>query len=407
MNLTHLVVAVTVLSLGLYATMMVLFFRSLFRSRAEAWGKAMRRDVSSAPHVTVFKPLAGRDDELAENLESFSRIVYPSFEILLGVASQADPAHRVALRFLQAHPELRARLIVTAVDAAMNPKVAQLLTLEREATGDVYVISDSNVRVRHSYLWSLVDELVDARVGLVCSVFAGSGEQSVGAALENLQLCACSAPGVLAIDSVSRRPPTIGKSMAMRRRDLQRIGGFSVVGDVLAEDHALGRRFLDAGFAARTSLGVVENRNIDRSVKRTLERHTRWSKMRRALFPLPFVAEPLLTPVVVASLAAVVAPGKLTALAWAISCVLQTCSAMLAVRVLRGSWMSWRYLPLELVRSYVAFFCWVRACVSRRIDWRGHVFILKRGSVIEPLAPAGAPDAHHAADGHGRPRLAA
>jgi hypothetical protein len=43
--------------------------------------------VDRAPRVTLFKPLAGRDDDLDANLESFARIDYPSFEILFGVAS--------------------------------------------------------------------------------------------------------------------------------------------------------------------------------------------------------------------------------------------------------------------------------------------------------------------------------
>ena len=104
------------------------------------------------------------------------------------------------------------------------------------------------------------------------------------AALENLQLSAHAAPGLLAMDAITSRPLTVGKSMAIRRRDLARLGGFRPVGGVLAEDHALGRRFLDAGFAARTTLDPVENRNVGCSFART-ERHTRWSKMRRSLFP--------------------------------------------------------------------------------------------------------------------------
>jgi hypothetical protein len=54
---------------------------------------------------------------------------------------------------------------------------------------------------------------------------------------------------------------------------------------------------------------------------------------------------------------------------------------------LRGSWLSPRYLPLELARSYVSLFCWARACISRRIEWRGHTFTMKRGTEIVPVAP--------------------
>jgi ceramide glucosyltransferase len=280
---------------------------------------------------------------------------------------------------------LDARVVLTDGDAAVNPKVAQLVGLERAATGDVFVISDSNVRVGPSYLWTIAAEMEDPRVGMVTNLFAGTGERTLGAALENLQICCHAAPGLVATDAVTDRPLTVGKSMAVRRRDLARLGGFLPVGHYLAEDHALGRRFLDAGFVARTSMEPVENRNVDCTVARTLERHTRWAKMRRALSPLAFALEPIMTPVLMASAGAALAPGKVTAAMLGATCVAQTTAALVSVRVLRGQWLPWRYLPLELVRSGVMALCWARACVSRRIEWRGHAFTMRRGTVIVPV----------------------
>jgi ceramide glucosyltransferase len=384
-SLVHVAVALTAVSLALYATMMFFVARGLI---ARARGRAAVRRHPRAPRVTIFKPLAGTDDDLEENLESFARIDYPAYEILFGVASTSDPAYAVARRFVAAHPRLAARVVVTDPQVTINPKVAQLVGLEREATGEVYVVADSNVRVKPTYLWSLVGELSDEQIGLVSSVFAGAGERTLGAALENLQICAGTSPGILAIDAVSDRPFTVGKSMAIRRRDLVRLGGFLPVGGYLAEDHVLGRRFLDAGFRARTSLETVENRNVGCTVARTLERHTRWSKMRRSLHPVAFAVEPIMTPIVIATAGFAMAPDKITAAVLGGTCVVQTAAAQLVVRALRGSWMSPRYIPLELLRSYVNMFCWARACVSRRIAWRGHAFTMRRGTEIVPVAAA-------------------
>ncbi len=370
-------VAMTAVSFALYGATIAIFLRAMTRRRA---GPAV--DLDRAPRVSILKPLSGQDDDLAENLESFAEIDYPSFELLLGVASPADAAYPIARRFIALHPRLAARLVVTDPDAATNPKVAQLIGLERVATGDVYVISDSNVRVRSGYLWSLVAELSDPRVGMVTSLFAGTGERTLGAALENLQICASTSPGYVAANAVISRPLTVGKSMAVRRRDLAKLGGFTPVGEVLAEDHALGRRFLDGGYLVRTSLDTVENRNVTGGVLRTLERHTRWSKLRRALSPAGFAVEPLLTPVVVASFGALVAPDRVTAAVLAATWVAQTACALVAVRVLRGRWLAWWYAPLEVARCYLMFICWLRAVFSRRIEWRGHVFRLGRGSLI-------------------------
>ena len=116
----HIGVAVTIASLALYVTMLALFARALLKRRGPRIPA-----VDRAPRVTVFKPLAGTDDDLEANLESFARIDYPSFEILFGVATATDPAFGVVRRFIARHPKLDVRLVVTDPHAALNPKVAQ------------------------------------------------------------------------------------------------------------------------------------------------------------------------------------------------------------------------------------------------------------------------------------------
>jgi ceramide glucosyltransferase len=338
------------------------------------------------PRVSILKPLAGIDDELAENLASFAELDYPDYEIILGVASREDPAFDVARRFAQKVP--RARLIVTNPDDATNPKVAQLLSLERAATGAIVVISDSNVRVTPSYLDPLIAELSQPGVAVASSVIAGTGEQSLGAALENLQLGALIAPGVVASAYLAGRAITVGKSMAMWREPLHRIGGLTRVAHLLSEDHMLGRAFAQAGFKVRVSLTPVANLNVACSLRRTIERHTRWAKLRRSIAPVGFVLEPILSPIVIATIACLALPTKLLFLSFLACVVLQTLSAIAMTRVLRGRAPRWYWAPLELVRSYVLFFCWLRACASRRVSWRGHDFELARGSAIIPAEPS-------------------
>jgi hypothetical protein len=110
--------------------------------------------------------------------------------------------------------------------------------------------------------------------------------------------------------------------------------------------------------------------------------------MRRALFPAGFALEPIMTPVVMASVGLSIAPGKVTAAMFAVTSVVQTVAALAAVRILRGHSLCWKYIPLEMARSYVALFCWMRACASRRIEWRGHTFKMSRGTRIVPVSAA-------------------
>jgi ceramide glucosyltransferase len=307
--------------------------------------------------------------------------------VLLGVATATDPAFPVARRFALAHKGL-VKLVLTDRDNAVNPKVAQLIDLDRQATGEIVVISDSNVRVEPDYLWSLVRELEEPGVGLATSVFVGSGEQTIGAALENLQLCAVSAPGIVATNTLTPWPITIGKSMAMRRRDLAKLGGFGRFGNLLAEDQTMGLAFVRAGMRVGTSLEVVHNRNSSCGLRRTLERHTRWAKLRRSLHPTGFLLEPLLSPLTIAILVALVTETRFALATAAAVAIAQTVIALATVRQLRGHAMAWRHAPLEVVRTVLLFGCWLAACASMRIQWRGHPFLLTRGSVIVPAPPS-------------------
>src|SRR5688572_25068524 len=229
-----LLLAAIAASVGLYLTMVGGFVTAM-------WRRSSLPAPSATPRVSILKPLAGIDDDLADNLASFLDLEYPDYEILIGVASSDDPAFAVARSFVAKAGHAKARLFITNPDDATNPKVAQLLTLERAATGAILLISDSNVRATREYLDPLVAELLRPRVAIASSVVAGTGEQSLGAALENLQLCAIIAPGVVSAARVARRPITVGKSMAMWRTPLEQIGGLRRVAGLLSEDHMLGR----------------------------------------------------------------------------------------------------------------------------------------------------------------------
>ena len=375
---THWVLAPTATSLSLYLLMMASF---AVGRRA----RPPRPAPHDAPFVSVLKPVAGIDEELEDNLASFAAIRYPHWELLFGVADLDDPALAVLRRFVREHPDVRARVVHTQREAALNPKVAQLVALEAAARGDVIVVSDANVRVRSTYLSNLVRALHAPRVALVTNLVAGTGERTLGAALENVQLGAMVAPGVLACATLARRPISIGKSMAMWRRALRAVGGFRAVGDVLAEDHMLARRFAQAGYGVRVSASPVENRNVNCGVGRTLERHTRWSKMRRAMSPVGFALEPLLSPALIAALVFIVSPGRASGLAFVGAEAVEVVVGTLAILALRGALGLWT-LPAAALRPFVVAVCWASAWFSRRVEWRGRAFVLRAGSRIVPLA---------------------
>jgi len=100
--------------------------------------------------------------------------------------------------------------------------------MDRHRKHDTILISDSNVRVRPSYLRETACYLAEPGVGLVTNMFAGVGEVQTGAVLENLQLNGFIAGGI-AFAALLRVTCVVGKSMLMPVRVLEAIGGFASV----------------------------------------------------------------------------------------------------------------------------------------------------------------------------------
>jgi len=348
-----------------------------------------RRLPRELPRISILKPIAGVDDDLAANLDSFARIDYPCFEILIGIATAEDPAWAEARSFAARHPHLPIRIIATRPHLALNPKVAQLIDLTRQAQGSVLVVSDANVRVPPDYLRSMLADLLRPGVGLVSSAIRGTGDRSLGAALENAQLVGYVLPVVVASDLLANRIITIGKSMMMRKTDLHSVGGWESVGGVLAEDDCLGDRFRRAGFHVHVSLAPVENRNIACPVRSTFDRHTRWMRMRRTIHPAVFAFEPLLSPAVVAAGVVLVEPGAFTLHFLSLSVLVQMLTTIVELVAVGRRVPSPRLVLASALRPFLLLACWMAAWTSRRVCWRGHRFLIGPNTMLLPLPRSG------------------
>src|SRR5436190_20996144 len=78
------------------------------------------------PPVSVLKPMKGADDALYDNLASFARQDYPSFELVLGCEDSVDPALGIARRIQRDYPEVPVTIVAGGRAIGHNPKINNL-----------------------------------------------------------------------------------------------------------------------------------------------------------------------------------------------------------------------------------------------------------------------------------------
>jgi ceramide glucosyltransferase len=369
----------SILLLGASAVGLLLY---LVQLAALAWHR--RRGAPAAairPPISILRPLCGHDDDLAALLDEVATLPYPDYEVLLGVRDACDPAYLVAVAAARRHERLR--VVVQRGAPGINPKVNQLVTLARAARHDLLVVSDANVRLPAGYLDEIAAHLARPDVGLVTHPIVGAGAQRLGALLDNLHMTASIGPGMVGAQRVSGKDFVVGKSMAMWRADLDEMGGFEVVCDVLAEDYVLGRRVRPI-LRKRVVMasGAVVNLVRDRDVPGFLDRYGRWAVLHRQAVDLPtFLLQLLLNPSLLAVLGLLCAPSATAALV-----ALDVLLVRAIVDGASGALLGRSFTPGELAATPLRDAClglaWTRGLVTDTVVWRGNRLRVGPGTVL-------------------------
>jgi ceramide glucosyltransferase len=357
-----------------------------------------RAGDTPAPPITVLKPVKGDEPGLYENLASLARQDYPAYEILVAAEDPRDPALDVARQVRDDFPQAGIGIHAGARPLGLNPKVNLLAALFDRARHDTVLISDSNVRVGPGYLREMSAEMADPAVGLVTNIVVGEGS-GLGALLETLHLNSFVAAATSLARMAVGRACVIGKSMLLRRSDLERLGGLREVRNVLAEDFVIGRMYELAGFKVALSPYLVRCVNDGWTVERFVNRHLRWAQMRRRIAPAAYLAELLLNPVLWIALATTTlwatGPGlDLRLLAVAAAGVAVKCASDSVVcRRLRGSLPHAVEVLAIPLKDLAMAAIWLVGCFRRRVSWRGNELLIEEGSRLtaadsEPIEAA-------------------
>jgi ceramide glucosyltransferase len=352
--------------------------------------KNRQRTSAAGVPVSVLKPLCGADDSLEENLQTFFLQDHPDFELIFGVQGRGDPAIAVVRGLKARYPDVRCRLVIHNGGRGINPKVSNLRAMLESGSNDVFLISDSNVKVEPGYLKEMAGHLQEDKVGLVTSLVAGVGERSLGATMENLHLNGPIAGCVAASQVVGGNTLVVGKSVMFRRSLFERLGGFASVANILAEDYVMGRMFHSAGYKVRLCHSAVKNVCRKTSIKSFMRRYIRWGLMRSRMKALLYPVEPLSNPMAIVLMAPLFGMANNLVILWAV--VLTLLRDAIQTTRLRGTGRLAYALPLGMLKDLLMLLAWAAAPFVRTISWRGNRVRVSAGTRLYAQAPMNRPD---------------
>ena len=335
------------------------------------------------PPASILKPVRGLDAEAYENFASFCRLDYPTYEILFCVRSADDPVVPVIEKFQRDFPERCIRLLIGAPEIGASGKVNKLCRMAREASYDLLVVSDSDVRVEPSYLRDVAAPFADSKVGAVTVFFRSVILGSAGATLEAAGSAVDFASSALLSQRLEGIHFMLGATMATTKGRLAEIGGFEALADHYVDDYELGRRIAARGYRvelARTPVNMIYPRQ---SVADFLRHQLRWTMGLRNVRPGGHAALGLTFGFPWTMLAVAFAPSTAIAIAY----LAMYLSLRSAVYLTVGVWglqdstvrSKWWLAP---VRDAADFVVWVASFFSDRISWRGAEFRVEKGLLI-------------------------
>lgn len=341
------------------------------------------------PPISILKPLNGLDDHLFDNLASFCNQDYERFEILFSLQDPNDPAFRVVQKIKEKFPDREISVTIEGCEEGRNPKVNNMLPAYRKARYPYLLISDSNVMVEPDYLKRIIQPMKDPRTGLVTNLIKGVGAKTLGSLFENLHLNSFVIGNICFLQKFLNIPCVIGKSMLIRKSDLEALGGLKAFKDVLAEDHFIGEKIRERGQKVVLSTHMISNVNEYWGLKRFLNRHLRWGKMRWKILGYKYLSELLGNPVLL-SLSSVLVEG-ITQRA-----ILLIASASLIKGI--GDYYLGKKIQVHLsplayvftpVKDILIGLVWFLSITNNTVVWRGKRYVIGNHTVLSPYSEKG------------------
>ncbi|MXV43808.1 glycosyltransferase [Saccharibacter sp. 17.LH.SD] len=359
---------------GIIGVTLLSRFRRMERETASSSHDA---SPQTSPPVSVLKPLAGEEPLLEEAIESFFQQDYPNYELIFGVQHPHDKALPIIDRLRARFPERPVSVVIDTTNHGPNRKVSNLVNMQSVCQHDLFVIADSDIHVQPSYLRRIVATLLKPDVQLVTTLYAGlPADRRLVRQLGAYSINSNFLPGVM-MSRLLGRQDCLGATMALTKKNLERIGGFHALVNYLADDSELGKRIVRQGGTIALAPTLCLTTVAEETLGELLAHEIRWGRTVRSIEPLGYALSSLQLPLVWATLSVILSPKSRKA--WLL---------------LIGGWLvrslTTRHIsrltkcPLPSISPYILLRDWLSAAVmiasarGSRVAWRGRTVHINR-----------------------------
>jgi ceramide glucosyltransferase len=349
------------------ALIVQLFTVILFLLRLRRAGRMPK--TIGLPHLTLLRPVCGRDAFDEETLGSSFTQNYPAYDIIFCAPSEGDPVVPIVIKLMAAYPHVKSSVLFGEAPITGNPKLNNLWKGWLAAKTEWVCMTDSNLLLPPHYLTTVVSTW-GPKTGLVSSPPVGERPVGFAGCLECAFLNGNQARIQFAADSLGHGFAQ-GKTLFWNRDMLNRAGGLAAIGRYLAEDVNSTKLVRAQGLRVSLTPTAFAQPIGQREFKQVWNRQLRWSRVRRDGFPVLFAAEILNGPAL-AILGLLLASILFNVSLWGAGLFVALWYGAEVLLMHKAGWPStWRDIAVLPLRDALLPVLWVTTFFKRTIEWRG------------------------------------
>jgi len=366
------------ISLGITVWQFIVAIRFSLHSRI-----ACKKDI---PSVTILKPVKGVDEFSFNCLSSWMKQQYPGkMQILFGVDSKDDPAFNLCSELIKAFPQIDAQVVVCEGVYGSNSKVSKLVYLTQFIKNEIVIISDADVLAPTDLLQGSIGIFDNDEVGLVCCCYALANPDTLAMKLEAVAINSDFWSQVLQARSMKPLNFALGAVMMIRRKALEKIGGFNSVVNRLADDYWLGRLVSENGYKVELSAVVVECYHRPTGWRETLSHQCRWARTIRVCEPISYFFSILSNLTLWATLFLILRPSGYSVGFFVVAILTRSLTAAVHQKKLtRAKTKLWHFV-MPVIKDVIQFIIWILSFTGNTVEWREKKYKITSDGIMIPI----------------------